>query len=153
MRLQEPQMIDHFGRIASNLRISVTDKCNLRCTYCITKEKVSWVKDKDLLTFNEIIRIVGLFAELGVSQIRITGGEPLVRPGIPSLVESLNLIPGINRISMTSNGVLLADHIDELENAGLSGINISLDTLNAGKFQQISGVHTTFLSISRQSLY
>ncbi|MHA2030213.1 MAG: GTP 3',8-cyclase MoaA [Candidatus Kariarchaeaceae archaeon] len=139
MRLLESQMIDNFGRVASNLRISVTDKCNLRCSYCITNDNNNWAQTKDLLTFSEIIRLVNLFAQLGVIQLRITGGEPLVRPGVPNLIKNLRSIPGIKRISMTSNGVLLADKIDELVNAGLSSINISLDTLDARKFQQITG--------------
>jgi len=140
MTSPKPQLIDDFGRNATNLRISVTDRCNLACRYCTSLEKDrDWLRNDELLTFSEIQRVSSLAAELGVSQLRITGGEPLLRPNVSSLIHDLRMLPGIKRISMTTNGVLLKNHINELENAGLSSINISLDTLNPTKFKQITG--------------
>ncbi len=138
MQSLEPQLLDAYGRIATNLRISVTDRCNLRCIYCFKTEKVNWLKRDELLNFQEIKRIAQIASELGVNQLRITGGEPLVRPGVNDLIKELHSIRGIKRISMTTNGVLLNDYIGELEKSGLSSINISLDTLNADRFSQIT---------------
>ncbi|MFX0183937.1 MAG: GTP 3',8-cyclase MoaA [Candidatus Hodarchaeota archaeon] len=134
------QLLDDFGRNATNLRISVTDRCNLTCRYCTSLAiDRDWLRNDELLTFSEIRRISKLAAELGVNQLRITGGEPLLRPNISSLIQNLKILPGIKRISMTTNGVLLKNHLSDLEKAGLSSINISLDTLNPTKFTQITG--------------
>ncbi|MHA2293573.1 MAG: GTP 3',8-cyclase MoaA [Candidatus Hodarchaeales archaeon] len=133
-----PQLIDRYGRAATNLRISVTDRCNLRCSYCLNQEEFSWFQLEELLTFEELKQISQIAAELGVTQLRITGGEPLTRPGICKFIAELKQIPGIDRVSMTTNGVLLNKYLDDLENAGLSSINISLDTLNSEKFFKIT---------------
>ncbi|MFW9778545.1 MAG: GTP 3',8-cyclase MoaA [Candidatus Heimdallarchaeota archaeon] len=132
-------MIDTHGRTATNFRISVIDRCNLRCSYCIqSDEGITWLKKDKLLTFPEILRITQLVAELGVDQLRITGGEPLVRPGVCDLISKLKMINGINRISMTTNGVLLSRYLSDLETAGLSSLNVSLDTLSKTKFKKIT---------------
>ena len=138
MQSLEPQLIDEYGRIATNLRISVTDKCNLQCIYCFKTENVNWLKKDEMLSFQEIKRIAQVASELGVNQLRITGGEPLVRPGVSDLIKELHSIRGIKRISMTTNGVLLGDYISELGKSGLSRVNISLDTLNSDRFSQIT---------------
>lgn len=115
------------------------DRCNLRCSYCIqSDEGIAWLEKGKLLTFPEILRITQLVAELGVDQLRITGGEPLVRPGVCGLISKLRMIDGIDRISMTTNGVLLNKYLTDLETAGLSSLNISLDTLNETKFKKIT---------------
>ena len=115
------------------------DRCNLRCTYCIQADKnVQWLEKDKLMTFPEIKRVAQAAAGLGINQLRITGGEPLVRPGVCDLISELKSIPGINRISMTTNGVLLNKYLNELEKAGLSSLNISLDTLDRAKFSRIT---------------
>src|SRR5207249_11755583 len=119
------QLIDTFGRIHNNLRISVTDRCNLRCTYCMPEEVVFMPRD-ELLTFEEIARFVRVAAPLGIDKVRLTGGEPLMRRGLPKLVEMLHAIDGIRDIGLTTNGLLLAEQAQALYDAGLRRINISL---------------------------
>ena len=131
-------MNDGFGRTIDYLRLSVTDRCNLRCVYCLPELAPRFVPSADLLTDDEIIELLGAFARLGVSKIRITGGEPLVRPGLPELVRRLSLIPGINDISLSTNGILLAGLAGELKAAGLRRVNISLDTLDPERFSKIA---------------
>lgn len=130
---------DLFGRALDYLRVSVTDKCNLRCAYCMPAEGVSLVPHRDVLTFEEIERLVGVFASLGVRKIRVTGGEPLVRRGIVDLVGRIVRIPGIESVPMTTNGLLLAQFAGVLKGAGLSRLNVSLDTLRADRFAEITG--------------
>ncbi len=136
--LKTTNLIDRYGRIASNLRISVIDKCNLTCRYCLVSKSSIFLKNEDLLSFQEIKDVTKVFAELGVNQLRITGGEPFLRPNVTELIKELKQIPGIKRLSITTNGVLLGKYIDELEEIGISGINISLDTLDPSKFKQIT---------------
>ena len=137
--LVEPQLLDQYGRYATNLRISVIDRFNFRCKYCIADENFNdWVPSPQLLTFNEIIRIVKVSVQLGIQKLRITGGEPLIRPCIPQLISELNSILGIKKISMTSNGYLVGQYLHELEAAGLASINLKLDTLNQSKFEHIT---------------
>jgi cyclic pyranopterin phosphate synthase len=133
----ESSLIDTFGRIHNNLRISVTDRCNLRCTYCMA-EDVVFMDRGELLTFEEIVRFVEVAAPLGIDKIRLTGGEPLMRREMPRLVRMLARIPGIRDIGLTTNGLLLADHAQALYDAGLRRINISLDTLNPERFRQVA---------------
>lgn len=133
-------MIDAYGRNIDYLRISITDRCNFRCLYCMPEEGVELCKHEEMLTYDEILKIVQLMSKIGFQKIKITGGEPLVRKGVKSLVKSINEIDGINSITMTSNGYLLADEIDELVANGLKGINISLDTLNNQLFMNITKV-------------
>src|SRR5713101_5687579 len=130
------QLIDTFGRIHNNLRISVTDRCNLRCTYCMPEE-VIFLDKGELLTFEEITRFVQVAVGLGIDKIRLTGGEPLMRRELPRLVEMISEIPGIADLGLTTNGILLAGQAQALYDAGLRRINISLDTLNADRFRQL----------------
>lgn len=121
------------------LRISVTDRCNLRCLYCMPPEGIETLPQEDILTFEEIERLVKIFVDLGIKRVRLTGGEPLVRKGIVDLVRSLSRIKGIEEVSMTTNGILLSYYARQLKEAGLKRINISLDTLKEDKFERITG--------------
>jgi cyclic pyranopterin phosphate synthase len=131
------QLIDTFGRIHNNLRISVTDRCNLRCTYCMP-EDVVFLDRSALLTFEEIEHFVHVAAPLGIDKLRLTGGEPLLRRGLPDLVRLLVAIPGIKDVGLTTNGLLLAPMAKQLYDAGLRRINISLDTLDPGRFRELT---------------
>lgn len=131
-------LLDTFGRIHSDLRISVTDRCNIRCFYCMPAENVRFKPRSELLTFEEIERFVRVVAGLGVEKLRLTGGEPLVRHGLPKLIAKLAAIPGIRDIALTTNGILLAEQVQALRDAGLMRLNISLDTLDAERFHRIS---------------
>lgn len=130
-------LTDTFGRVHNNLRISVTDRCNLRCTYCMPEE-VAFMDRGELLTFEEIVRFVRVAAPLGIDKIRLTGGEPLMRRDLPKLVAMLCGIEGIRDVGLTTNGILLAEHAQALYDAGLRRINISLDTLQPDKFRQLT---------------
>ncbi len=130
-------LIDTFGRTHNNLRISVTDRCNLRCTYCMEEEMV-FMDRSELLTFEEIARFVRIGSPLGIDKIRLTGGEPLLRKELHRLVEMLCVIPGIKDIGITTNGILFAEHAQRLYDAGLRRINFSLDTLNPDRFRQLT---------------
>ncbi|QDV53230.1 GTP 3',8-cyclase MoaA [Gimesia fumaroli] len=132
------QLIDSFGRVHNNLRISVTDRCNIRCFYCMPSEDVQFVHRSKIMSFEEIVRFVRLVVPLGVNKIRLTGGEPLVRKDVPELVKMLAAIPGIKDIGITTNGILLPQYAQQLYDAGLRRINISLDALNAEKFKEIT---------------
>lgn len=132
-------LIDAFGRVHTDLRISVTDRCNLRCCYCMPAQGVSFCTHDEILTFEEIARFVRVGAGLGVSGVRLTGGEPLVRRHVCRLVEMLARVPGVDDLAMTTNAVLLAEHAAALKAAGLGRLNISLDTLDRSKFQRITG--------------
>ncbi len=123
-------MIDRFGRNIDYIRISITDRCNLRCQYCMPEDGVESYLHSEILSFDEIIRILRIFASLGVKKVKITGGEPLVRKDAVNLITEINKIDGIEDITITTNGVLLKDHINELVKNGITSINISLDTVN-----------------------
>lgn len=131
-------MLDQYGRRINYLRISVTDRCNLRCRYCMP-EGVQDVGMKNILTFEEIWEIVKVSVSLGITHIRITGGEPLVRKGCADLILGIRKIPGVETITMTTNGVLLGNYAKQLKEAGVDGVNISLDTLDPEEFCQITG--------------
>jgi GTP 3',8-cyclase len=131
-------MRDLFGRDINYLRISVTDKCNLRCTYCMPESGVPLVPHDAVITFEQIAAVVIEAVGLGMTKIRLTGGEPLVRRGIVDLVTMLGSIPGIETLAMTTNGTLLPRYAKELKEAGLHRLNISLDTLDPGRFARIS---------------
>ena len=132
-------MKDQFGREIEYLRLSVTDRCNLRCKYCMPEEGVSAIPMPEILTYEEIVRICRIGAELGIKKIRLTGGEPLVRLGVENLVGMIHEIPGIERIAITTNGILLKEKLDALVAGGLDGVNISLDTLDPKEFKNITG--------------
>ncbi|MBQ6752646.1 MAG: GTP 3',8-cyclase MoaA [Clostridia bacterium] len=131
-------MKDSFGREIDYLRISVTDRCNLRCVYCMPEEGVEPISHADVLSYEETVRLVRIFAELGIKDVRLTGGEPLVRRGIESLVSEIKAMPGIETVSITTNGILLPEKLPALIEGGLDAVNISLDTLDAGKFDRIT---------------
>lgn len=131
-------LIDPFGRSITYLRVSVTDRCNLRCVYCMPAGGISLQSHSDILRYEEIAEIVRVAAENGVREVRLTGGEPLVRPDLPALVRMLAEIPGIEDLSLTTNGLLLEKYASDLAQAGLKRVNISLDTLDAVKFARIT---------------
>lgn len=129
---------DTFNRPINYLRISVTDRCNLRCIYCLPPEGVSLLPQGEVLTYEEIARVAGLAAELGINKVRLTGGEPLARARLQELVTMLAGINGIDDISLTTNGVLLKQYAAGLKRAGLKRVNVSLDSLNRAKFERIT---------------
>ncbi len=136
--MTEGPLIDRLGRIHTNLRVSVTDRCNIRCFYCMPDENVQFKPRSEILTFEEITRFVTVAAKLGVDRLRLTGGEPLVRSDLPQLVAMLARIPGIRDIALTTNGLLLAEHAEALRAAGLGRLNISLDALSEENFQRVA---------------
>ena len=133
-------LADSYGRIARKLRISVTDRCNMRCMYCMPKGKVQWYNKENILNYDEIIRLVSILVDLGIERIRLTGGEPLLRPKLEDLISSLSRINNIKSISMTTNGLLLGYKVKQLRNAGLESVNISLDTFKQDRFKAITGI-------------
>ena len=132
-----PLLTDSFGRVHRNLRVSVTDRCNLRCVYCMP-EDVAFLDKGELLSFEEIAHFVRVAVPLGIDKVRLTGGEPLLRRGIAQLVRLVAGIPGVRDVGLTTNGLLLGQHAQELFDAGLRRINISLDTLDEGRFRLLA---------------
>lgn len=132
------KLIDSFGRVHNNLRISVTDRCNIRCFYCMPADNVEFMPREELLTFEEIVRVARIGVDLGIDRLRLTGGEPLVRRDLHRLVEMLVRIPGIVDIGLTTNGILLADQAQGLRDAGLTRLNISLDALDPEIFRKVT---------------
>lgn len=131
-------MKDHFGRTIDYLRISLTDRCNFRCIYCMPEEGVASLPHEQILRIEEIARLIRIAAGLGIRSVRLTGGEPLVRKGVVDLVREASSTPGIENVSLTTNGVLLPKMADELKRAGLSRVNISLDTLDPAQFEYVT---------------
>ena len=131
-------VLDTFDRPLRNLRLSVTDRCNLRCSYCMPEQDYVWLPREDLLHFEEIERLVDVFIELGVDKVRLTGGEPLLRRDVPALVTGLAGRPRIRDLAMTTNGVLLAQNAQALRDAGLHRLTVSLDTLRADRFKALT---------------
>jgi cyclic pyranopterin phosphate synthase len=131
-------LVDGWGRAIKSLRVSVTDRCNFRCRYCMPAEGLEWVQRDEVLSFEEIARLVRIFAAMGVEEIRLTGGEPLVRRDLPSLVSQLAAIPGVNDLSLTTNGVLLDKLAGPLVEAGVHRFNVSLDSLSHVRFAEIT---------------
>ena len=131
------ELKDAYGRKVSYLRISVTDRCNLRCYYCAPKEKFVLRKRHEILSLEELERIAKISATVGITKIRFTGGEPLLRKGIDHLIQQVSAIPGLEDVSLTTNGTLLKGQGMKLKECGLKRINLSLDTLNPVKFQKI----------------
>jgi cyclic pyranopterin phosphate synthase len=132
------RLIDRFGRAHNYLRISVTDRCNLRCVYCMPHSGIAWKKKDELLSYEEIIRVARIFAGMGVNKIRLTGGEPLVRKNLAVLIEHLALVEGIETLAMTTNATLLAPQAKLLRDLGLTALNISLDTFRKERFAKIT---------------
>ena len=129
---------DTLGRAIKDLRISVTDRCNFRCSYCMPLEKYEWFERSEILTFEEITRLSKIFIRLGVEEIRITGGEPLLRHGLESLVTQLSTLDGLKDLSLTTNASMLSEKAETLAQAGLRRINVSLDTIRADKFRSMT---------------
>lgn len=132
-------MRDQWGRKIEYLRVSVTDRCNLRCSYCMPPEGIELFRHEDILSYSEIVRIVENLAELGIRKVRLTGGEPLVRKDIEVLAKAIKEIPGIEKLVMTTNGVYLKEKLPMLMEVGLDGVNISIDTLDREKFKIVTG--------------
>jgi cyclic pyranopterin phosphate synthase len=131
-------LIDRFGRIHTYLRVSITDRCNLRCIYCMPPEGIESTRREEILTYEEIIRVVRLLAGMGITKVRLTGGEPLVRRDVPDLVRGIAAIPGIQAVGMTTNSVLLGQYAQPLREAGLDLLNVSLDTLRPDRYEAIT---------------
>ena len=131
-------MEDQYGRNIDYLRISVTDRCNLRCIYCMPKEGIEWLPHKDILSYEELVHLVRLLASMGIHRLRLTGGEPLVRTDLPDLISALHAVDGIDEINLTTNGILFSPMARDLLDAGVHGINFSLDTLSSTTFQRIT---------------
>ena len=131
-------MKDSFERVIDYMRISITDRCNLRCRYCMP-EDIAFIPHEEIMTYEELLRLTRLFAGQGIKKIKITGGEPLVRRGCVDFIRSLKEIEGISNVTITTNGVLLEQYMDDLAKAGIDGINISLDTLRADSYEKITG--------------
>ena len=133
-----PPLVDSFGRVATDLRVSVTDRCNFRCRYCMPAEGLDWLPRDELLTFEEMTRVVRILVASGVRSLKVTGGEPLVRRDVPSLVAMLRSISADLDISLTTNGYLLADHAEALAGAGLDRVTVSCDSLIKHRFAEMT---------------
>lgn len=136
---QQPALIDPFGRSINYLRLSVTDRCNLRCTYCMA-EDMTFLPKQQILSLEELRDAAAAFVELGIKKIRLTGGEPLIRRDILKLVTALSALPGLNELTMTTNGLLLPNMAKPLKDAGIARLNISIDSLKADRFKQLTRV-------------
>ena len=136
-RMPRDRLVDQFGRVMGDLRISLTDRCNFRCVYCMPEEGLQWLKREALLTFDEIERVARVAVGLGIEEVRLTGGEPTLRPGLPELVGRVARLP-LRSLSLTTNGFLLKSLARPLAEAGLKRINVSLDTLQHDRFHQIA---------------
>ncbi|MBT8130495.1 MAG: GTP 3',8-cyclase MoaA [Gammaproteobacteria bacterium] len=136
---QNPVLLDPFSRRIEYVRLSVADKCNLRCFYCLPEKFKSFELPDHWLTFDEIERVIRAFTELGVARVRITGGEPLVRKNLPHLAQRLHALPGLDDLSLSTNAVLLSRYAHELHNAGIARLNVSLDSLVESRFEKITG--------------
>jgi GTP 3',8-cyclase len=132
------QLVDGFGRAIRSVRVSVTDKCNFRCTYCMPAEGLEWLRREEILSFEEIERLIRVMAAMGVDEVRLTGGEPLVRRDLPVLVSMLAETPGVRDLSLTTNGILLDKLAGPLVEAGLRRLNVSLDSLSHTRFAEIT---------------
>lgn len=131
-------LFDNHNRPINYLRLAVTDRCNLRCFYCMPEEGIRYVPKKEILSFEEIERLVRLMASMGISKVRITGGEPFVRKDLMKLLSSIVQIPGINDVHLTTNGVLTAPYVPELKSLGIASVNLSLDTLDRARFKEVT---------------
>ena len=138
--MAELKLVDPCNRFLNYLRISITDRCNLKCIYCVPRDLVPRLSHDEILTYEEILRVVRVGVKLGISKIRVTGGEPLVRKGVYEFLSELSRIRELTDLSLTTNAVALKDNIHKIKSAGINRINISLDTLNPQKFAKITGV-------------
>jgi len=131
-------LTDNHGRTLNYLRLAVTDRCNLRCFYCMPEDGLNWLARKELMSYEEMLRACTLLVKMGIQKIRITGGEPFIRKDIMRFLTALSKLEGLNELSITTNGVLTAPHVAELKNIGVRSVNLSLDTLDAGRFFTIT---------------
>lgn len=138
MEQTRPPLVDGFGRVATDLRVSVTDRCNFRCRYCMPAEGLPWMPKAELLTFEEITKLVGILVSCGVASLKVTGGEPLVRREVTTLIRMLRGLSDELDISLTTNGYLLADHAEELAAAGLDRVTVSVDSLIRHRFAELT---------------
>jgi len=136
--LRMRKLIDTFGRVHRDIRVSLTDRCNLRCTYCMPSDFSAWMPTEDLLTTDELMTILEVGIEAGIDEVRLTGGEPLLRPDIVEIVQRINSLPNPPKLSLTTNGIRLADLAQPLKDAGLERVNVSLDTLNPERFKAMT---------------
>ena len=137
-KTSRPQLIDGMGRTIVNLRISVTDRCNFRCTYCMPADNVEFMDRSNLLSFEEIKRVAQIVSRMGINRLRLTGGEPLMRKNLPALIKMLDEVDGIDDIAMTTNAYFLKDQAQSLKDAGLKRLNVSLDALDPDKFRDVN---------------
>lgn len=139
LRVSEPkQLVDTYGRVHRDLRVSLTDRCSLRCNYCMPADFSDWIADEKLLTTDELVTVIGLCVDAGITSVRLTGGEPLLRRDIVDVVRRINELPKPPRISLTTNALRLAEVAQDLKNAGLSRVNVSLDTLDPVRFKEMT---------------
>jgi molybdenum cofactor biosynthesis protein A len=131
-------LIDNHGRPINYLRLAVTDKCNLRCFYCMPEDGLNWLNREELMSYEEMLRICSVLVDMGIQKIRITGGEPFVRKDIMPFLTKLSKLQGLNELSITTNGVLTAPYVSQLKDIGINSVNLSLDTLDAGRFFAIA---------------
>lgn len=131
-------LVDNHGRKINYLRVAVTDRCNLRCFYCMPEEGLNWLSRKELMTYEEMLKTCSMLVKMGIEKIRITGGEPFVRKDLMQLLSALSELPGLNELTITTNGVLTAPYVPELKKIGVKSINLSLDTLDANRFFTIT---------------
>ncbi len=131
-------MKDRYGRVIDYVRISLTDRCNLRCIYCMPEEGIELLKHEDILRYEEILKLCSAFIKIGISTFKLTGGEPLVRKGVPKFIRELKALPGTREVTLTTNGVLLGKMANELVDSGIDRINVSLDTMDAEEFRRLT---------------
>ena len=139
MEINQIPLTDRYGRRLNYLRISVTDRCNLRCLYCMPREGIKKLRHGAILTYEEILRLARIAVGLGIEKVRLTGGEPLVRQGIFEFIPKLTALPGLKDVTITTNGVYLKDNLGRLRSAGIQRINVSLDTLRPRRYEKITG--------------
>jgi cyclic pyranopterin phosphate synthase len=137
--LNVSKLVDNCNRQLNYLRLSITDRCNLQCRYCVPQDLIPKLSKDEILTYEEILRVVRIATRLGISKVRVTGGEPLIRKGVYEFLHELTATEGLKDVSLTTNGVLLKDNLEKIQAAGISRINISLDTLNPAKYREITG--------------
>jgi cyclic pyranopterin phosphate synthase len=137
--MPEHQLVDRYNRHLNYLRISITDRCNLRCIYCVPRERIQRLSHDEILRYEEILRIVRIGARMGIDKVRVTGGEPLVRKGVIDFLTKLTDTEGLKEVTLTTNGMLLTEHIGAIKHSGIKRLNISLDTLHREKFIRITG--------------
>ena len=131
-------LTDNYGRKVNYLRLAVTDRCNLRCFYCMPEDGLNWLSRAELMTYEEMLQICALLVGMGIEKIRITGGEPFVRKDIMEFLSALSKVKGLNELTITTNGVLTAPYVADLKKIGVKSVNLSLDTLDAGRFFNIT---------------